>query len=241
MKKISIIIPILNEGKNIHDLVKKIEENIKKINRIYEFEIIFIDDNSIDNTHQVLREIQKKNIFFYIRKKKPDLSGSCMLGFDKARFKNIIVMDGDLQHNPKYISRMVNLFFTNDLDFLICCRNFPKLLKKTKGFYFFRILLSLILKYIFNFVVFRHNLVEDPMSGYFMFKKKIYKRNKGKLFGKGYKILADLLTSENKLFKLCNLHIDFNERKKNNSKLNLNILFLIIFLIVKKKFIYQKF
>ena len=37
---------------------------------------------------------------------------------------------------------------------------------------------------------------DDPMSGYFIFKKEIYFKNKEKMFGRGYKILADLLTVE---------------------------------------------
>jgi dolichol-phosphate mannosyltransferase len=241
MNKISIIIPILNEGENIYFLIKKIKENLKKIKQKYKFEIIFVDDNSTDNTHQILKKIKKNNIFFYIRKKEPDLSKSCMLGFDKARYDNVIVMDGDLQHNPKYIPKMIDLFFSKDLDFLICCRNFSKLLKKkNKTFFVFRTLLSFFLKYIFNFLVLRGGGLSDPMSGYFIFKREIYKKNKNRLFGLGYKILADLLTSENKKFKVFNLYINFDDRKKNKSKLNFNILILIFFLIIKRNRLFIK-
>ena len=233
MKKISIIIPILNEEGNVKNLVKKISRNLKKIKKRFKFEIIFIDDNSTDNTHKILKQIKKDNIRFYIRKKKPDLSQSCILGFKKSTYNNIIVMDGDLQHDPKYIPKMVNLFFSKNLDFVICSRNFIKLIKTTKSFYVIsRTFLSIVICYIFNFFVLKG--VNDPMSGYFMFKKEIYQKNKKKLFARGYKILADLLTSNSKSLKLLNLNIDFNERKKNKSKLDLKILFLIILLIFKR-------
>ena len=45
-EKLSLIIPVLNEEKNVYLLTKKIIHNIKKI----KYEIIFVDDNSFDNT-----------------------------------------------------------------------------------------------------------------------------------------------------------------------------------------------
>ena len=56
LHKFSIVIPILNEGKNIEGLAKKISKTLKKII----FEIIFIDDNSNDNTLEILKKITKK-------------------------------------------------------------------------------------------------------------------------------------------------------------------------------------
>ena len=50
---LSIVIPILNEDKNIEILHKKIIFNLKKIN----YEIIFLDDNSYDNSKSILKKI----------------------------------------------------------------------------------------------------------------------------------------------------------------------------------------
>ena len=49
-KEISIVIPILNEEKNISPLTKKIISELKK----FKFEIIFVDDNSTDNSKRKL-------------------------------------------------------------------------------------------------------------------------------------------------------------------------------------------
>ena len=99
----SIIIPILNEEKNIVKLVKKIKLFLKK----YKYEIIFVDYNSNDKSHCILKNLKKinKNITYYVRKKNKDLSQSCIFGFKKSKYKNILVMDGDLQHNPKYLPK----------------------------------------------------------------------------------------------------------------------------------------
>ena len=62
MNKFSIIIPTFNEKKNIHLLIKKIKESLKK--KIYE--IIVIDDNSYDGSSKILKSLKKKekNFFF---------------------------------------------------------------------------------------------------------------------------------------------------------------------------------
>ena len=96
--KLSIIIPALNEEKNIEPLTNKISKNLKK----FKFEIIFVDDNSEDNSKKILLKLKKKLKYFnpIFRTKVRDLTQSCFDGIDKAKYKNILIMDADLQHDP---------------------------------------------------------------------------------------------------------------------------------------------
>ncbi len=225
LHKFSIVIPILNEGKNIEGLAKKISKTLKKII----FEIIFIDDNSNDNTLEILKKITKKKKFikYFIRKKNPDLSQSCILGFNKAAYKNIIVMDGDFQHDPKYLKKMTEVYEKNDLDFVVGARDFRKF--PIPGLSFLRYCASKILIFIFFLLVGKKTL--DPMSGFFVFKKKIFEKNKKKLFGKGYKILSDLVYSSKNNLRVFDLFIAFNLRKNGKSKMNSKVLLNIILFI----------
>ena len=233
MREVSIVIPILNEGDNIKKLTRILVKNLKKIKKKVNYEILFIDDNSSDQTHDILKKIKNKKIKYFIRRKNRDLSKACMYGFDKAKYKIILVMDGDMQHNPKYLPEILELFWNKKLDFLICCRNFFKIIRDTKSYFIkLRTFLSVIITFIFNFLVIKKTM--DPMSGFFIFNKKIYLRNKKKLFAKGYKILADLLTVERKNYNIYNFQIKFDSRKKNKSKLSFKILFLIILLILNR-------
>ena len=118
--KLSLIIPILNEEKNILPLTKKIIQNLKKI----KYEIIFVDDGSIDNSQLKLKELKKKYKFFrpILRNKKKDLTQSCFDGIRRSKFENILVMDGDLQHDPKYIKKMFKIYKKLNLDIVIGSR-----------------------------------------------------------------------------------------------------------------------
>ena len=220
--KFSIVIPIFNEGNNISKLVRLIKKNLVN----YKYEIIIVDDSSTDKTYTVLKYLTKKNKnlkAIYRNDKKRDLSKSCRDGFEKSKYSYILVMDGDLQHSPIYIPKMIKIFRKNNSDFVIGVRDLKK--KRIKSLNIIRQFLSLSIIEIFD-LFFKKKTI-DPMSGFFLFKKKNYKNNKKKLFLKGFKILADLIYL-NKNFKINDLKIKFNYRKKGVSKLNLRIMLIII-------------
>ena len=227
MKKISIIIPIYKEKKNIIELTNRIRKNLKS--KIYE--IIFVDDNSNDGTKKILQELKKKykNFNFIVRKKKRDLTQSCFDGIEKSKYELILIMDGDLQHNPKYIPKLLNIYNTRNADIVIATRDL--LYGKNPGLNYFRRLFSIALIGLFSILI--GSKSKDPMSGYFLFKKKIYKRNKKKYFGKGYKILADILYNSSKNLKIIDYNIEFGHRLKNKSKMSFKILIILLEFLFK--------
>ena len=176
MNELSIVIPILNEAKNISRLIPRINEVKKKI-KIKKFEILLIDDNSYDNIKNVVTKLRKKFSYLklHIRKdKRKDLSKSCIDGFNIAKYKNILVMDGDLQHPPEYITKLYRVFIRQKLDVVIGSRDLLK--RENYGLSRIRKLFSIILIFIINFLL--GNKTRDPMSGFFIFKKKIFKKKK---------------------------------------------------------------
>ena len=129
-------------------------------------------------------------------------------------------MDGDLQHDPRDIKKIISKFETKKADIVIGSRNLFN--KENKGQPFYRIFTSKILILIIS--LFLEKKTNDPMSGFFIFKKKIYYRNKKKLYAKGYKILFDLLYSSNSKLKIFDVDINFRGRSVGSSKMNLKIL-----------------
>ena len=131
-------------------------------------------------------------------------------------------MDADLQHDPKYIPKMLK-FHNNDYDIVIGTRKLTS--GKNRGLSEFRRFVSVIL--IFLFKIFKIK-TSDPMSGFFLFKKEIYLKNKKYFFGKGFKILADFLINSKDQLKTKDLFIDFNRRYESESKMNFKILLILI-------------
>lgn len=222
-KKFSILVPVLNEEKNIEKLICLIRKYLKG----HIFEIIFIDDNSLDRTREIIAKYISKKIKYILREGNPDLTLSCFLGIKKSKYKNIIIMDLDLQHDPRYLPKIVNMYFSKKLDFVVAVRNFYE----DKSLGVIRKFASISLSYIFNY--FLGYRVSDPMSGFFMFKKFIYYRFRHYLFGKGWKILADLIYNKEK-FLIKELQIKFLRRSANKSKMGLKVLINVIRLLLFK-------
>ena len=132
-------------------------------------------------------------------------------------------MDGDMQHDPKYIKKMFEIYHKQKLDLVVGAR---KLIDKpNEGLSETRRFASIILIKLFSIFNVRTN---DPMSGFFLFKKDIYQKNKKKYFAKGFKILADILINSQPKLKTKDVFINFKRRYESESKMNYKILIILI-------------
>ncbi len=100
---ISIIVPVYNEEKNVRELHKEILEVCRKLNK--EFEIIFIDDGSEDNTLNELKKLSPIKIISFT--KNFGQTAAFDAGFKAAKGDIIISMDGDLQNDPKDVPKFL--------------------------------------------------------------------------------------------------------------------------------------
>ena len=126
---------------------------------------------------------------------------------------------------------MLKKYNENNCDIVVGARDLIK--KRVKSLSLFRQFSSYIIIKIFD--IFFGKKTIDPMSGFFLFNKRIYFKNKQKLYLKGFKILADLIYSQ-KFLKINDVIIKFNYRTKGKSKLNFNILILLIKFMTLKFF-----
>ena len=232
MTNFTIVIPVYNEGKNLKKLISQIYKILPKKS----FELIIVDDSSDDETPEIMAKIRKNNLKYIIRRAKRDLSKSCIMGFEKAKYKKILVMDGDLQHKPRDILKFLNIKKKKDPDIIVGSRNLFD--KKKHNLSFQRLFASRMLILIVNLLLGKKT--SDPMSGFFMFKKNVFTKSKQILIKKGYKILLDLIYSGNKSILVTDININFDSRKKGNSKMNYKILFVLISMILEK-FLYRIF
>ena len=110
MKNISIVVPVYNEEANLEHFTQAIYEVMDKLN--YEYELIFVDDGSKDDSRAILRKLQDK----YDWVKPLLLSRNCghqvaiTCGMDHASGDAVITMDGDMQHPPALIPTLLDLW-----------------------------------------------------------------------------------------------------------------------------------
>jgi polyisoprenyl-phosphate glycosyltransferase len=106
-QKISFVIPAYNEASNV---VKLYNELILVIaSQPYQFEFIFIDDGSTDETLQIIRSISKKDprVFFMELSRNFGHQNALKAGLDLANGDCVITMDSDLQHPPAVVADLI--------------------------------------------------------------------------------------------------------------------------------------
>jgi len=103
---ISIVIPIFNEEDNILKLSESITKNLSKIN----YEVIFINDGSTDNSEKNIQTVIKKYSNFKLinLRRNYGQTAAMQAGFDHSKGEIIIPMDGDLQNDPKDIPMLID-------------------------------------------------------------------------------------------------------------------------------------
>ncbi|MBN2425556.1 MAG: glycosyltransferase family 2 protein [Calditrichaceae bacterium] len=104
---ISIVIPLYNEQDSLQELTDNIVQALSPIEK--EYELLFIDDGSSDNSCQVLREIKKTTPQVKIIRLRKNFGKSAALaeGFKKAKGKLVFTMDADMQDDPAEIPKMI--------------------------------------------------------------------------------------------------------------------------------------
>lgn len=104
---LSIVIPVYNEEENLPQLYAETKEACVKLDRNYE--ILFIDDGSTDNSFPVLNRIQAKDPKVSVIRLRKNFGQTAAMaaGFDHARGDVVITLDADLQNDPHDFGRLL--------------------------------------------------------------------------------------------------------------------------------------
>ena len=107
MKLISFVFSFKNEEKNLEELVKRVDDSVKKLPN-YEYELIFVNDASEDNSEKLLENLQKKFPITLINMSRTFGVGPCVLaGFKHTKGDCIVYMDSDLQDPPEILEKLI--------------------------------------------------------------------------------------------------------------------------------------
>lgn len=115
MKKISVIVPCLNEEEVIKYFYDEITNVFKDNN--YSLEVIFIDDGSKDNTLKIIKDYSKKDnrIKYLSFSRNFGKEASIFAGLKYASGDYASIMDVDLQDPPKLLPRMIDILEHDDI------------------------------------------------------------------------------------------------------------------------------
>ena len=110
-KKILVVIPAFNEEKNLPGVLQELNH--------YDFDVLVINDCSTDHTEDVLKDVNHLQLPVNV-----GLAGVTQMGFKYAyenNYESAVVIDGDGQHDPEFISSLVEEL-DNGYDYIIGSR-----------------------------------------------------------------------------------------------------------------------
>ena len=170
----SVILPTLNEKGHILKLIEEISYIFKTYKK--EYEIIVVDDNSNDGTFEIVKnhQIDKSYLKVILRtNKKKNLAESINEGILVSKFENIIWLDADFQHPPKYIKNFIEK--SKKYDAIISSR----FLDKSERYFNndkFKKQINENQSYLYNKLcrIFLFRDITDYTSGYICVKKKFF-------------------------------------------------------------------
>ena len=107
MKLISFVFSFKNEEKNLGELIKRVDDSVKKLSN-YDYELIFVNDASDDKSETLLEDFQKKFPITIINMSRTFGVGPCVLaGFKHAKGDCVVYMDSDLQDPPEILEKLI--------------------------------------------------------------------------------------------------------------------------------------
>lgn len=222
--KISIIIPVYNEEENITGLLEKLNQALGLLK--YEYEVIFINDGSTDDTMRLLSEITKKQDVYTAIDLKRNFgqTAAIMAGIDAAKGDVIVTMDGDLQNDPANIPLLLEKL---EQGYDVC----SGWRKNRKDNYFSRTLPSKIANYIISTI--SGVKLNDYGCTLKAYKKDVLKNVK--LYGEMHRFIPIYASWDGA--RVTEIPVTHHPRKYGNSKYGLERTFKVVLDLIVVKYL----
>ncbi|MFT3798023.1 glycosyltransferase [Microbacterium sp.] len=213
---LSVIVPTFNEGPNIGELVRRIGAALDDAGPV-SFEVIFVDD-STDDTPVIIQAVADTAPFPVRLVHRDDpvagLGGAVVEGVRLAASRWCLIMDGDLQHPPEDIPRLLARAGHGDVDVVVASRyaaggTSGGLADRT------RVAVSRV-STLLTKSMFPRKLhgCSDPMTGFFLIDRDAVDLDQ--LHPRGFKILLEMLARRQ--LRIAEVPFAFADRFAGESK-----------------------
>jgi dolichol-phosphate mannosyltransferase len=213
--QLTILVPTRNEAENVEPLLRRLSAVVESATVV-----LFVDDSD-DNTPGVIEAAQELGIGSVNTKllhrsgpqRTGGLGGAVLAGLKITDTPWVCVMDGDLQHPPEVVPRLLETARTAHADLVVASRYVAD--GRNEGLGAVRTAVSWTSTVLAK-AVFPHRLrgISDPMSGFFLFRRDALT---AAMTPRGFKILLEIAIRHPDLVR-CEVPFVFVERMSGASK-----------------------
>ena len=212
--ELAIVIPTFNERDNIIPLHHRLIAALDGI----AWEAIFVDDDSPDGTAELVRDIAQRDprIRVISRIGRRGLASACVEGALSSSAPYFAVMDADMQHDERILPQMLERLNKENLDIVVATRNLED--GSTAKWESRRWNITRLATRAANFLL--KVELRDPMSGFFLMRRRTFDQVVHNLSQQGFKILLDVMASAPQSLRGAEISYHFRPRRHGESKLD---------------------
>lgn len=221
-KNVTVIIPAYNEEKTLEEVLGKI------VSLQYVFQIIIVDDASLDKTAEIVQKFMKDDRILFLQKKRNEgKTAAIKTALSHVKGDIVVIQDADLEYNPEEIIHLCNPIWNNRADVVYGSRFLVR--SESRVLYFYHYLANRTLTFISNF--FTNKNMTDIETCYKAFRTELIINmpiiSEG--FGFEVEVTANICKTKSRIFEtpISYYGRTYDEGKKINFKDGLLALFYL--------------
>lgn len=225
--KLSVIIPVYNEVRNIAEIIKRVQAT-----RLPS-EIIIVDDGSQDGTRDLLQKMdRKKKVRVILHEKNQGKGAAVVTGMQAARGDVLLIQDADLEYDPRDYPVLLKPIEEGLADVVYGSRFLGAAHRVTM---FWHQVANNMLTLMTNILY--DSILTDMETGYKVFRRKVIEGMtiKAKSFNFEPEFTAKVLKRKYRIFEVP---ITFNPRDySEGKKIKLHDAFEAVWALIKYRFV----
>ena len=216
MPQLTVVVPAYRERENIPALLAALESSLEG----RDWETIIVVDDALDGSEALVRERAQVDhrVRCLHRIGRRGLASACVEGMLASSAPYIAVMDADLQHDETLVPQLLETARRQQADLAVASRYMAG--GSTGGLAPSRVRVSRMASSL------SASLCEgltDPMSGFFVVRRAFLDRVVRNLYGRGFKILLDLIAAARGDIRIVELPYRMRSREHGESKLGARV------------------
>jgi len=217
MPELSVVIPAYRERDNVLPLLSALEQALSGC----DWEAIFVVDDAFDGTEDLVRERaqQDRRVRCLHRIGRRGLASACIEGMLASSAPYVAVMDADLQHDEKLLPNLLAAAKQGGTDVVVASRYMQG--GSTGDLAADRVRISRLASGLSRVLC---EGLTDPMSGFFVVRRPFLERVVRRLYGRGFKILLDLVAAARGDVRIVELPYRMRSRERGESKLGARVI-----------------
>jgi dolichol-phosphate mannosyltransferase len=225
MPELSVVVPAFAERENIAPLLGALDQALAGI----DWETIVVVDDAFDGTEDVVRERAQRDprVRIVHRIGRRGLASACVEGMLASSAPYLAVIDADLQHDERLLPALLEKVRGSEVDLVVASRYMEG--GSTGDLASERVRISRLASALSQVLC---KGLTDPMSGFFVLRRSFLEQVVRRLYGRGFKILLDLVAAARGEARVAELPYRMRSRQHGESKLGARVIAEFFMLIL---------